>query len=44
MGLIPRMGDNLAALDKGLKRQLDDEEDLVVPLILDRSEAALGMH
>jgi len=44
MGLVPRMGDDLAALDKGLKRHLDDEEDLVVPLILDRSEAALGMH
>ena len=44
MGLIPRMRDDLAALDKGLKRHLDDEEDLVVPLILDRTEDGLGMH
>jgi iron-sulfur cluster repair protein YtfE (RIC family) len=43
MGLIPRMRDNLARLDTGLRRHLDDEEDLVVPLILDRTEAALGM-
>jgi hemerythrin-like domain-containing protein len=31
------------ALLKGLIRHLDDEEDLIVPLILDRSEAALGV-
>jgi hemerythrin-like domain-containing protein len=28
---------------KGLLRHLDDEEDLIVPLILDRGEAALGV-
>lgn len=28
---------------RGLLRHLDDEEDLVVPLILDRGEAALGI-
>ena len=28
---------------KGLVRHLDDEEDLIVPLILDRSEEALGV-
>lgn len=43
LGLAPRMRDGLAGLDTGLKRHLDDEEDLVVPLILDRSEAELGM-
>jgi len=31
------------ALLKGLIRHLDDEEDLIVPLILDRGEAALGV-
>jgi iron-sulfur cluster repair protein YtfE (RIC family) len=31
------------ALLKGLMRHLDDEEDLIVPLILDRSEAGLGV-
>jgi iron-sulfur cluster repair protein YtfE (RIC family) len=31
------------ALLKGLVRHLDDEEDLIVPLILDRGEAALGV-
>lgn len=32
-----------AALLRGLVRHLDDEEDLIVPLILDRSEEALGV-
>ena len=32
-----------AVLFKGLKRHLDDEEDLIVPLILDRSEDKLGI-
>jgi iron-sulfur cluster repair protein YtfE (RIC family) len=41
---IPRLRDALAALEKGLVRHLDDEEDLVMPLILDRGEAALGIH
>jgi hypothetical protein len=40
-------GDNYAtasaALLKGLIRHLDDEEDLIVPLILDRGEEALGV-
>lgn len=31
------------ALLKGLTRHLDDEEDLIVPLILDRGEDALGV-
>ena len=42
-----RCGDNYAdasgTLLKGLVRHLDDEEDLIVPLILDRSEQALGV-
>lgn len=42
--LVARMRDDLAALDKGLCHHLDDEEDVIVPLILDRSEADLGMH
>jgi iron-sulfur cluster repair protein YtfE (RIC family) len=44
---LPRRGDDYAAasgaLLKGLIRHLDDEEDLIVPLILDRGEAALGV-
>jgi hypothetical protein len=28
---------------RGLIRHLDDEEDLIVPLILDRGEPALGL-
>jgi hemerythrin-like domain-containing protein len=40
-------GDDYAAasagLLKGLIRHLDDEEDLIVPLILDRGEHALGV-
>jgi hemerythrin-like domain-containing protein len=35
--------DASAALLKGLVRHLDDEEDLIVPLILDRGEDALGV-
>ena len=42
-----RCGDDYAAasgaLIKGLIRHLDDEEDLIVPLILDRGEDALGV-
>jgi hemerythrin-like domain-containing protein len=42
-----RCGDNYAdasaVLLRGLVRHLDDEEDLIVPLILDRSEEALGV-
>jgi hemerythrin-like domain-containing protein len=44
---LRRCGDNYArasgALLKGLMRHLDDEEDLIVPLILDRGERALGV-
>jgi len=35
--------DASGALLKGLIRHLDDEEDLIVPLILDRGENALGV-
>jgi hypothetical protein len=45
--ILRRCGDDYAAasgaLIKGLIRHLDDEEDLIVPLILDRGEAALGV-
>ena len=44
---LRRRGDDYAAasgaLLKGLIRHLDDEEDLIVPLILERGEAALGV-
>jgi Hemerythrin HHE cation binding domain len=44
---LRRCGDDYAsasgALLKGLIRHLDDEEDLIVPLILDRGEQALGV-
>jgi iron-sulfur cluster repair protein YtfE (RIC family) len=44
---LRRCGDDYAAasgaLLKGLIRHLDDEEDLIVPLILDRGEDALGV-
>jgi iron-sulfur cluster repair protein YtfE (RIC family) len=44
---LRRCGDDYAsacgALLKGLVRHLDDEEDLIVPLILERGEAALGV-
>jgi iron-sulfur cluster repair protein YtfE (RIC family) len=46
-GAIERCGDDYAqasgALIRGLIRHLDDEEDLIVPLILERGEAALGV-
>ena len=35
--------DASGVLIKGLVRHLDDEEDLIVPLILDRGEEALGV-
>jgi len=45
--ILRRCGDAYAdasgALLKGLIRHLDDEEDLIVPLILDRGEEALGV-
>ena len=45
--ILRRCGDDYAdasaVLLKGLTRHLDDEEDLIVPLILDRSEEALGV-
>ena len=44
---LVRCGDDYAqasgGLIKGLIRHLDDEEDLIVPLILDRGEEALGV-
>jgi hemerythrin-like domain-containing protein len=44
---LHRCGDSYAdasgTLIKGLIRHLDDEEDLIVPLILDRGEEALGV-
>jgi len=44
---LTRRGDTYAAasgaLITGLIRHLDDEEDLIVPLILDRGEQALGV-
>jgi iron-sulfur cluster repair protein YtfE (RIC family) len=44
---LARCGDDYAqasgSLLKGLIRHLDDEEDLIVPLILDRGEDALGI-
>jgi hypothetical protein len=44
---LSRSGDAYAqasgVLIKGLIRHLDDEEDLIVPLILDRGEEALGV-
>ena len=44
---VMRCGDAYAqasgVLIKGLIRHLDDEEDLIVPLILDRGEDALGV-
>jgi hypothetical protein len=44
---LRRAGDGYAeasgALLAGLMRHLDDEEDLIVPLILDRGEDALGV-
>ena len=46
-GDLARCGDAYAsasgALLTGLIRHLDDEEDLIVPLILDRGEEALGV-
>jgi iron-sulfur cluster repair protein YtfE (RIC family) len=36
--------DASTAMLKGLIRHLDDEEDLIVPLILDRGEAAIGVR
>ncbi len=46
-GALRRAGDGYAAasgaLLAGLMRHLDDEEDLIVPLILDRGEDALGV-
>jgi hemerythrin-like domain-containing protein len=45
--MMRRCGDDYAdasgVLLKGLVRHLDDEEDLIVPLILDRGEEALGV-
>jgi hypothetical protein len=44
---LRRHGDDYADVSglllKGLIRHLDDEEDLIVPLILDQGEDALGV-
>jgi iron-sulfur cluster repair protein YtfE (RIC family) len=40
----PRLAGALAALAAGLGRHLDDEEDLIMPVVLERGEAALGIH
>ena len=34
----------LAALRRALAAHLDDEEDLIVPIVLDRGEAAIGLY
>lgn len=39
----PAARDGIAALGASLARHLDDEEDIIVPLILDRSEPVLGI-
>ncbi|MGB0571745.1 MAG: hemerythrin domain-containing protein [Alphaproteobacteria bacterium] len=39
----PAARDGIAALGSGLGRHLEDEEDIIVPLILDRSEPVLGI-
>jgi hypothetical protein len=39
----PTARDGIAALGDGLARHLDDEEDIIVPLILDRTEPVLGI-
>ena len=47
LDLIRRSGDAYADKGEALLRQLDrhlgDEEDLIIPLILDRGEATLGI-
>jgi hemerythrin-like domain-containing protein len=42
-GAVDRMASDLGAFLAPLERHLDDEEDLIVPLILDRGEADLGL-
>ncbi|RAI04466.1 cation-binding protein [Acuticoccus sediminis] len=42
-GASAHLADRLARASTGLMRHLDDEEDIVVPLILDRSEPGLGL-
>lgn len=39
----PAARDGIAALGDALGRHLNDEEDIIVPLILDRSEPVLGI-
>jgi hemerythrin-like domain-containing protein len=39
---LARFGDVRERLGAGLLRHLDDEEDLIIPLILDRGEEAIG--
>ena len=42
-GAADRYAENGDALMKKLKRHLEDEEDLIIPLILDRGEGVLGL-
>lgn len=42
-GASARLGERLDATLTVLTRHLDDEEDIVVPLIIDRTEASLGL-
>ncbi|MBT4906898.1 MAG: hemerythrin domain-containing protein [Rhodospirillaceae bacterium] len=39
----PAARDGIVALGAGLGRHLDDEEDIIVPLILERTEPVLGI-
>lgn len=36
------MSDSLSGFLKRLNRHLDNEEDLIIPILLDRGEGALG--
>ncbi len=42
-GATAALGGRLPGFSRKLDRHLDDEEDLIIPLILERSEAALGV-
>ena len=42
-GASAALSERLAKTTAGLVRHLDDEEDIVVPLILDRTEGGLGL-
>ena len=42
-GASAALAERLAHASVGLVRHLDDEEDIIVPLILDRTEGRLGL-